>query len=341
MRRWLRRTLQGAVVVGVAARLLVPRPGELYATGLLEAAARGPVYAQVDGAISEVLVAEGDRVVAGQVVGRLASARLTAVVQREELELRKRQSGLEALVKGTRREELVRGSEALVGKRRVLAAVETELRRAERMHKEKLASSEELLLAQDRVAQARAEVAAAAADFRLLQGGARPAEIERQQAIVAAQDLLLQKALADVAATDLRAPIDGVVVALDEAAHVAGHLNAGDRFCDVVDDGALRIAIRVPERELHELTLGMSVAVRPASAPDVELAGTVIHVLPLIERASSSPERLVKVVVALANPERRLRPSSQATVEMKTVARRPIAALIAPIVRWFHLRFYF
>lgn len=341
MLKIVRRISQAIIVLGLAALLVIPRPGTLRATGVVEAAVRAPVYARVGGAIVEVLVKEGDRVVAGQRVGRLRSDVLAAAVAREELELQKRESALEALVKGARREELVRGAEQLAGKRRVLAAVETELRRAERMHKDKLASDEELQTARDRVAQAQAEVVAAAAAFRLLQGGARPAEVERQQALVAAQRLVVEQARADVAATDLFAASAGVVVGLDPAVRLEAHLAAGDRFCDIVDDGALRLTVHIAEREFADVDKGMVVEVRAASDPERRRRGTIVAVLPQMARSSSSSERFLQVVIDVDNADRRVPPHAQATVQLETIARAPLAAAVAPIVRWLRLRFFF
>jgi HlyD family secretion protein len=249
------------------------------------------VASKIAGRLLELSVDEGDRVKAGQVVGRLecsdqeaalaaARARLSgADAQREVAEAAAQQARRNTAVADSQ----VHGAQA---QERVLAVdrerASRDLGRASRLRAEGATSEVDLdnsstrsrgLAEQERVVSAGVRTALAAT--AAAQAGVRTATAQ-----IAAARSALEAARADVkraelAVTECRlvAPRDGVVT---ERLHEPGAvLPAAARILSIVDLSTVKVSFFVPDAELGRVKLGAPAEVRVDAYPDRVFAGKV------------------------------------------------------------------
>ena len=115
----------------------------------------------------------------------------------------------------------------------------------------------------------------------------------------------------EVTLRELRAPIAGVVVALER--HVGEWAAPGDALVRLVDDAVCELRVNVSAAAARRLGNGQSIAVRLEDAAlPAPVNGRVTYVAPVIDAASS----LVEVRVQMPNPERRIRPGVKARIRL-------------------------
>lgn len=180
---------------------------------------------EVGGRLIAIRVQEGDRVQPGMVVAVLDPTDLDLALRRARAELDQARAARRLLVAGARPEDLrqaeaeLAASEAnLRAARAELAAAETELARLEAMVAIDAASRQQEDTARMRrdvaaaqVRSAEERVAAATAALDRLRAGARREELEGAAARVAAAEAQVAALEKDRAATEVRAPVAGVV----------------------------------------------------------------------------------------------------------------------------------
>jgi RND family efflux transporter MFP subunit len=116
----------------------------------------------------------------------------------------------------------------------------------------------------------------------------------------------------EVTLRELRAPIAGVVTAIDRQ---PGEWAApGEALVRLVDDTACELRVNVSNMAARRLSIGATLPVRlddPALAGPV--TGRVIHVSPVVDAGSA----LVEVRVQIANADRRIRPGVKARIRIE------------------------
>lgn len=201
-------------------------------TGQIRAARRSVLAAEEEGLVAEVLVREGDRVEAGQVVARLDDTRAG-------LELR-------------RAEALLLSAKAVVAERE--AFVENARRDLERVETSyQLGGGNEREIDQARTALLAAE-----------------ARLSASRAEVVLNEVLLDLARTRLADMTVRAPYTGRVVR--RVAEAGQWLGRGDTVAEVISVGSVEAWVDVPERLVTRLQEpGATVRVRvPATGDEVE-----------------------------------------------------------------------
>jgi HlyD family secretion protein len=149
--------------------------------------------------------------------------------------------------------------------------------------------------------------------------GAAPSEAVRHalmhRAGLVAARLHLERAQLERDRADLRAPMAGVVDAVDVA--VGDQVGMGQPLLTVVDLRHVRVEAHVLEHDLPLLHVGADARVSTSGASDRLLRGRVGAVLPLVDSAS----RAGRAIVRLAG-DGTLRPGMFADVELETVRLR-------------------
>jgi HlyD family secretion protein len=270
------------------------------ASGEINPRQKVEIQSKVIGEIVALPVREGDAVKAGQVVAEVE----------KDLYLAARDQARAALEQA--RVNLERSRAELANEELNLARV-TELRG-------------EGVLSQDAFDRAKLARDAAAIGVRAQQEAIRQAESAHQRAID------------DLARTTIRAPMDGIVTALNvekgETA-VMGTMNfAGSVLMVIGDLSAILAEVEVAESEVVALALGQSAVVRVDALPDTPLAGRVVE----IGSSGVKTGDVVKfrVKVALDQPDPRVRPGMTAKVEIitKTAPGAIAVAQQAVQTRW-------
>ncbi len=192
--------------------------------------------AKLGGTALEILVEEGDRVEAGQVLARLERDRYEFQARQTEARLRK---------------------------------LENELKRASELHDRDLISTD---------------------------------EYERIRFDTEAQRATNDLARLDLAHTDVRAPIAGVVA--DRMVKVGNLVTQNQPLFMIDDFDPLWAVLHVPERELNLLGQGQQATLQVDAFPGREFAGQVLRVSPVVDAESGT----FKVTVTFSDDSGRLRP---------------------------------
>jgi HlyD family secretion protein len=219
--------------------------GDLRAVGTIERD-RIELVAEAREPIAEILVREGDRVQAGDVVLRLEERRGEAEVRRAEGARDRAMARLAELERGPRREHIE-------GARARLAGAEGLLDRERRdLQKQGINAEAELDAARARYDEALSRRDQAAAELEALRTGTTPEELAQARAAVAEAQGALDAARIVRERLEVRAPQDGLIDALPfelgerppPGAVVAVVLGNGAPFARVYVPEAIRARVR-------------------------------------------------------------------------------------------------
>lgn len=244
----------------------------LQATGYVTARRQATVSAQITGTLTQVLIEEGERVEAGQVLATLEDTAQKAALAQAQAGLRAAQA------------QLAQFDAQLLQARR-------DARRAEEL------AARQLLPAQS------AEAARTQVDTQSAQREAQRRQVEVAEAGVQAAQVQLDYCT-------VRAPFAGVVTAkAAQVGEIVSPLSAGGGFTrtgvgTIVDMDSLEIEVDVNESYIHRV-----LAKQPAEAvldayPDWKIPAHVIAIIPSADRGKAT----VKVRVALEQKDPRVLP---------------------------------
>ncbi len=272
----------------------------LNASGYVTARREATVSSKVTGKVVEVLVEEGMKVEAGQVLARIDSANV-------EKSLRLAEAQAEA----TRKAQ----DETRVN----LEQAQREFRRVSQLAADNVASQSEL----DRVE----------AEAKSLK-----ARLERQASDVAVQErevALWRQQLDD---TIIRAPFSGIVTSKNaQPGEMISPMSAGGGFtrtgiCTIVDMSSLEIEVDVNESYINRVKSGQPVEATLDSYPDWRIPAKVIAIIPTADRQKAT----VKVRVGFEKLDPRILPDMSVKVAFQNTSeakaeRRDITVPLAAI----------
>jgi RND family efflux transporter MFP subunit len=171
---------------------------------------------------------------------------------------------------------------------------QSDLRRAQALHAQKIISDQELDQTVNRAAVDRATVA----------------QLRAQ----------VEQAKVQLDYTQLRAPRDGVILAkqkeVGEIAVPGGFEGAGDliRMANLED---LRAEVDINEADLHRIEMGQDVEVVPDAYPDRRYAARVVKLYPQVNRQKGT----LKVEVRIPHPDGKLLPDMSVRINFLAEAR--------------------
>lgn len=265
----------------------------LNASGYVVARRAATVSSKVTGKVVEVLIEEGMRVEAGQVLARLDDANLRASLRYAEAELAAARAGLAET-------------------RALLEEAEKNLRRVSELSASEVASEAEL----DRVH----------AEVKSLQ-----ARLERQTAEITVAERGVARWQQEIDDTVIRAPFAGVAVSKDaQPGEMISPVSAGGGFTrtgigTVVDMASLEIEVDVNESYINRVREGQKVEAMLDAYPDWQIPGRVIAVIPTADRQRST----VRVRVGFEKLDPRILPQMAVKVAFQA---DPAAAGAATVV---------
>jgi HlyD family secretion protein len=288
----------------------------------------------------------------------LATARQR--LERSRLELQDAEAGegllkedeSEAAVANAQR-ELVKAQGQLEDLRPLLAEgfiTKLELERAEQQVAK---AQEDLALARRRhdallqygrpleLSQARSDALLTEENVRQLESAGRYRLEQRDAAIAAASSRIdeasskLQQARAQLARTEVRADVPGIVVyrkvffgSEQRKPQVGDQVWANQPLLILPDISKMVVETRVRETDIHKVAQNQQVGVRVAAYPDLELTGRVTLVGTLAqEERDRRGSRFFGVTVELDQSDDRLRPGMTARVEI-LVSEHPVALYV-------------
>ncbi|TAJ51183.1 MAG: HlyD family efflux transporter periplasmic adaptor subunit [Nevskiaceae bacterium] len=276
---------------------------------------RADVRALTAGDVREVLVQEGETVKAGQVLARIAADESRAQVASGEARLAQLRADLSLAGKGGKLEEVEVARSALdtASKRAEVSAAQAQ--RVQEAFRRKSVTAQEY----DR-ARGQADV-----DKKALEEARRRLELVKSPAVsdrIAAIEAQIRDVQAQLvyhrqqfAYTEVKAPIAGVVVSGSLQFARGQFLNRGDLLA-VIEDSQERIAeVRISESAIGEIAPGKSARARVWAFPASSFMGEVRRIAPAAEAGPYG--KVVRVQVALADPEHRLLPGMTGNAKLQ------------------------
>ncbi len=265
------------------------------------------VIPDISGRIARVLVEEGDRVSAGQVIAEIENADYAAALAATEAAVGQHRAELDRLRAGARREELdqARATLAAAEAQARLASAEAERRQA--LFARRLISAQDHDQAVARADAARAERARAAAARALLQAGARREDLAAAEAALAAAMASRDQARARFDKTLIRAPIDGVVLKRELRAGETVEALAPRPIARIGDMSRLFVRADIDELDIGRVRPGQKAEVSSDAFPGQHYAGEVVRVAQRMGKrntASDDPAqkqdaKILEAVIAL------------------------------------------
>jgi len=219
------------------------------------------------GALTELAVARGDSVHAGQLLFALEGQSETAAVAQAEKNLAQAQAQLDDLLKGKRPTELASLTAQLNRARANLKLADAELARREQLVSTNVISREELDQARAQRDADQAQVDQLTADLATANLGGREDAIRAAQAQVASQQAALAKARWSLDQKKQFAPADAQVH--DTLYRVGEYVAAGNPVVALLPPTNLKVRFFVPEESLAQIKIGAAVTVAADGAARV------------------------------------------------------------------------
>jgi HlyD family secretion protein len=263
-----------------------PLTATVSATGTLNPVTTVQVGTQVSGQIKELFVDFNSPVKRGQLIAR---------IDPETFEYRVRQAEADA---EAARSALARAQVALINAQRDLARTRE-------------------LVARNFVSPA--DLDRAQAQFDLAQ-----ADVRNAQAIVAQRQAQLAAAKVDLARTEIRAPVDGVVIkrSVDVGQTVAASLQAPELFVIAKDLRDMQVEASIDEADVGRIALGQRATFTVDAFPGRTFAGEVKQ----IRKAAQTVQNVVTytVLITADNEAGQLMPGMTANVRIVTDRRESV-----------------
>src|SRR5262245_14615882 len=309
-------------------------------TGNLNAVITVQVGSQVSGQIKELLADFNSPVRRGQLIARidpeifeakvnqakadLESARASVINQQAQVERARAdvQNARAAHAEG--RAQTAKAQVAVVDSQR------NRTRKSEPCGRDLIAKADmdtsqaahDSAVAQLESTRAREQALAAAIESSVAQLRVAEATLQSAQAQVLQKQAALQQAQVDLKNTEIRAPVDGVVVsrAVDVGQTVAASLQAPTLFTIAQDLTKMQVEASVDEADIGRVQLDHSATFTVDAFPGETFTGRVVQ----IRKAAQVVQNVVTytVVIAVGNPDGRLLPGMTANVKT-VVAEKP------------------
>jgi HlyD family secretion protein len=252
------------------------------------------------GTVREVPVAEGDAVLADQVLVVLDSAEQESMRMQAQAGVRAARAVLQDLRDQPSDEDELIAQAGLDEAQGKLDAAEAELALLIARYSPFDPPDAELHQAETLVALAEAEVQLAQAELERLQAGALEGEITVAQAQLAEAEANLALIELQIEMMTLRSPVDGVVGQV--LVNVGETATAGGPLIQIIDRSDLRLTVYVPETQVAKLAVGDPVVVMVDAYPEDTWDGSIARIADQAQFTPSNVqtvEERVKLVFAV------------------------------------------
>jgi HlyD family secretion protein len=279
--------------------------GKMEPTNSFQSRTLGPAL------VSSVLVKEGDRVKAGQLLIKLDEAEAQSQLAHSRAQLRAAEADVAAVRKGGTQEEVLTNESNLAKTKTELDAAQRNLTALKKLKETGAASAGEVEEAQNRVTRAQAEMTLL--QQKTTQRYSHP-EIARAQAQVDDARAAVAAAEDIVRHANVVSPNDGIVYSVP--VKKGAFVNSGDVLVQVANLEKMQVHAFIDEPEIGKLSIGQKVTLTWDAIPGRTWVGEVSHVpTTVVPRGTRS---VGEVVCDVDNADLKLLPNVNVTVNVIT-----------------------
>ena len=277
--RMLRRRYAWIVLLAVVLVALFVIPVQLRISGPVTVlpSENADVRAVVEGFVDTVVVAEGDRVRAGDVIARLSSGERVTELRAIQSEIAEAEAILSKVRSGpTKAEvELARASVGRAEDR--VAYTRTRVARFRQLYELGAATRPELEDANEQATAADNDLVEAKSRLNVLLASVRPEEIDAARARLARLQSRRRFLEEQTASLTVVSPVDGIVATPSRQLRAMERqlVTKGALIASVYDFRTVTAQIAIPEKELADVAIGQEVALRARAYPSETFRGTV------------------------------------------------------------------
>jgi HlyD family secretion protein len=257
-----------------------PVDDRIHLNGRIEAALVD-IAPRIQGRVVEVLVREGDRVKAGDLLVRLDLAETALAPERDAQSVVAAEARVRDLASGSRNTEIAAAEADRRDRLAALSLAKEERTRQQLLRSRKVGTQRDLDRAASDVERAQAAVDAATERLKLVRDGFRQwqtrqaeAELGRAQRVKAQSDIVVREA-------ELRAPSDAVV--LHRLVEPGTLLGPGQSALTLGLESRLYVRTFIPEPRLGQVRQGQAVQVRVDAHGDQTFPAHVTEISPTAE----------------------------------------------------------
>lgn len=254
---------------------------------------------KVSGRVSQVLVREGDRVRAGQLLAKLDLGETAIAVERESAAVRAAQSREEDLQQGSRQSEIDAASAEVAERRAAAELAVKEVSRQEFLVGRKVGPQRDLDRARADAKRAQAALRASEERLKLVRSGPREKQTQAAGADTDRAQAALEQSISIARENEIRAPADGVIV--HRLAEPGQLVAPGQPAITLAFADRLYVRTFIPETKLGQVRMGMPAQVKVDAFEGREFAARISEISPRAEftpKAVETPEERVNLVYA-------------------------------------------
>jgi membrane fusion protein (multidrug efflux system) len=238
--------------------------------------------AKVPGYVSEILVADNQRVRAGDVIARIDKGDFVLAANAAREKTASQQATIERIGRQVIAQQAVvaQAKAQLASAQAGATRAQSELERQQALASKDFASKQALEAALANRDQSVASVANAEAAIAAAEANVEVLKAQQTEAARGLEELrtALAKAERDLAFADIKAPVDGVIG--NRAMQTGDYVQTGQRLASLVPLDGVYIDANFKETQLARLQPGQKVAISVDALPDHDVAGYVESISP-------------------------------------------------------------
>jgi len=240
------------------------------------------IGAAASGIVGEVLVREGNRVQAGQVLVKLDCRPLEADVHTREAHLAAAQATYDRFRNGSRPDEIAVGEAVLGYSQARLDEAQKTLQRTEALQEGVTVTTARVLEVQRDARIAAAQLEEARARLALLRAGAREEDVREAKALRDAAAADLEGSRARLDQCSVHAPVDGVVLDVLVSQGQFLSLAVPEPLLHVVPDGQARVRAEVDLHDLARVCVQQRASIVAETLPNAAIQAQVSSISPAV-----------------------------------------------------------
>lgn len=234
------------------------------------------VSSRVSARIEQLMVKEGDRVQAGQVIAKLESKELEVQVAQSKANLATAQAKLAAIKAGNRPQEVAQAAATVDSAEANLDNAQKVYERTQTLYQQGAVSAQQMDAAQSALAVAQAQFAAANQSANLAAEGSRTEDILAAEAQAEQAAAVLKNAQIQLDNATIIAPLSGIVA--QRSVNSGESVAVGQTMFNIVDHKDIWVAANIDETYVGKVHVGQSVDFSIDAYPGKSFKGEVREV---------------------------------------------------------------